>query len=632
MQKKILILTANPKDTTRLRLDEEVREINNGLQRSRYRDVYMLEAVWAARPSDVRRAMLDHKPNIVHFCGHGSGQEGIVFEDNTGNATAVDADTLAGFFKLFADQVECVFLNACYSEVQAEAIAQNVRFVIGMRRGIDDRAAIEFAVAFYDALGSGGTIEFAYQLGCNAIKWTSMPAHLTPVLKSAAKPNDVIEPKSSILLEAGRKRHYAAKEAVANIEICYNELFKAGKPQNIIDSIYADFYSIVKTAANSHRGDVWFSTGECIIVVFSSPRDAVEGCNELLEQLVELNEGEDFKDMPLFVRVGIDSNTQTTSILDIPIDQRSKHSNTILDRAKLLQNKTPIGRITISLEIYEGLGARQDMFRPAPGASHLVLKSRPLSPQEEIIIDPLADFSSDQKQALPALCFPSWAHISPDKTLKDVRQILEGDLMVVLGDTNSKRGPLSAAATSDAVGMMEALAVLQAHDLRVGIDEWQDTADLATTRDIIIVGSGASNLYALVLNDIFKPLHFVGSHGHVWDQIVAGYDKDKEFFGRHHASIPSKDSGLMIISKSVFNPSKYIVWIAGITGMGTQAVASFFKDLLRGRIPINDSAIGCVVNPAVKTGVKAVVGDYYRKWRISDYEVIYQVDRDGKKL
>ena len=38
MQQKILILTANPKGTTPLRLDEEVREIDAGLQRAQHRE------------------------------------------------------------------------------------------------------------------------------------------------------------------------------------------------------------------------------------------------------------------------------------------------------------------------------------------------------------------------------------------------------------------------------------------------------------------------------------------------------------------------------------------------------------------------------------------------------------------
>ncbi|WP_339381330.1 CHAT domain-containing protein [Brasilonema sp. UFV-L1] len=123
MRQKILILAANPKDTTPLRLDEEVREIDAGLQRSKHRDQFVLQQKWAVRARDIQQAMLAIEPQIVHFSGHGTGDEGLVFEDETGSVKIVDGEALAGLFELFADQVECVVLNGCYSQVQAEAIA-----------------------------------------------------------------------------------------------------------------------------------------------------------------------------------------------------------------------------------------------------------------------------------------------------------------------------------------------------------------------------------------------------------------------------------------------------------------------------------------------------------------------------
>ena len=207
MKRSILILAANPKNTSRLRLDQEVREIDLGLKRARRRDEFELEQVLAARPIDVRRAMLDVKPNIVHFCGHGSGEDGIAFEDETGNQNLVDSEALAGFFELFADTVDCIILNACYSETQAEAIAQHIKYVIGMNKRIGDRAAVEFAVAFYDALGAGESIEFAYKLACNAIQWASLPEDLTPIIhyraQTTAKPGT-----------AAAAEKYAQNEAV----------------------------------------------------------------------------------------------------------------------------------------------------------------------------------------------------------------------------------------------------------------------------------------------------------------------------------------------------------------------------------------------------------------------------------
>ncbi len=186
--KKLLILAANPKGTSRLRLDEEVREIEAGLQRAQKREQFILEQKWAVRPRDIQRAMLNINPQIVHFSGHGTGEEGLVFEDEIGQAKLVDGEALAGLFELFAEQVECVVLNGCYSKVQAEAIAQYIPYVIGMSQAIGDRAAIEFAVGFYDALGAGRQVEFAYKLGCSAIRLAGIEENLTPIIIQKLEP------------------------------------------------------------------------------------------------------------------------------------------------------------------------------------------------------------------------------------------------------------------------------------------------------------------------------------------------------------------------------------------------------------------------------------------------------------
>jgi hypothetical protein len=196
--KTILILAANPKSISRLRLDEEVRDIEIGLQRSRNRDQFRLVQKWAVRPRDIQRAMLEIRPNIVHFSGHGSGNDGLVFEDETGSPKLVEGQALARLFDLFSDTVECVVLNGCYSEVQAQAIAQYIENVIGMKRAIGDQAAIEFSVGFYDALGAGRSVDFAYQLGCSSIALAGIPENLIPILIQKAIRKDVtVSPTTS---------------------------------------------------------------------------------------------------------------------------------------------------------------------------------------------------------------------------------------------------------------------------------------------------------------------------------------------------------------------------------------------------------------------------------------------------
>jgi hypothetical protein len=106
-----------------------------------------------------------------------------MFEDEAGQPKLVSAEAISSLFALFSDQVECVVLNACYSETQAKAIAQHIPYVVGMKRAIGDKAAIEFAIGFYDAILAGRDVEFAYKLGCSAIQMAGIPEELTPVLK-----------------------------------------------------------------------------------------------------------------------------------------------------------------------------------------------------------------------------------------------------------------------------------------------------------------------------------------------------------------------------------------------------------------------------------------------------------------
>lgn len=183
MNQKILTVAANPKTTPHLRLDQEVRAIDEGLKRSRNRDQFGLGSKWAVQTDDLRRALLDEEPCYVHFCGHGAGEEGILLEDELGYPKFVKAEALANLFKLFSNQIECVILNACYSEVQAEAISQHIKYVIGMKQAVGDQTAIKFTTGFYDAIGAGRTIEDAFEFGKNAIGLESLPGELIPVIK-----------------------------------------------------------------------------------------------------------------------------------------------------------------------------------------------------------------------------------------------------------------------------------------------------------------------------------------------------------------------------------------------------------------------------------------------------------------
>lgn len=180
-QTKILVVASNPVNTKLLRLDEEAREIGESLRRGERGSSFTVESRWAARIRDLSRAMLDCRPQLIHFSGHGN-PSGLSFEDHEGRAQTVKVAALSNLFKLFAGQIECAVLNACHTAPQAEAISEHVPYVIGMNKALPDGAAIKFAGGFYDALGAGRSYPDAYKFGCSALEAAGVEGHDTPVL------------------------------------------------------------------------------------------------------------------------------------------------------------------------------------------------------------------------------------------------------------------------------------------------------------------------------------------------------------------------------------------------------------------------------------------------------------------
>jgi DNA-binding NtrC family response regulator len=180
---RILFLASDPTNTSRLRLGEEFREISEQLMLALGRDYFdLLLPQLSLRPKDIARVLLNTKPHIVHFSGHGDSEGALCFEDNNGQVYLVQPEALAALFEQLADQVQCVVLNACYSEIQARAISKHISYVIGMNKAVSDRAAIAFSLGFYQALGAGRSIDEAFRFGCVQMQLHGLPEHLTPVL------------------------------------------------------------------------------------------------------------------------------------------------------------------------------------------------------------------------------------------------------------------------------------------------------------------------------------------------------------------------------------------------------------------------------------------------------------------
>jgi hypothetical protein len=164
----LLFTAANP-DVTKLAIDEEWRRIEQRFSKKQCRvDIRRIDR-WAMTTDDLRQAVLDHRPTIVHFSGHGKLHRGLNLSDGAGGVRHVSGNALAGLFKLF-DCVNCVLLNACHSAEQAAVIAEYVHCVIAMKGEIGDESAIEFSAGFYDALTAGEPFGRCFDFALNAIE------------------------------------------------------------------------------------------------------------------------------------------------------------------------------------------------------------------------------------------------------------------------------------------------------------------------------------------------------------------------------------------------------------------------------------------------------------------------------
>src|SRR5262245_53952781 len=169
---KVLFLASNPLQQSRLALDEEVRTITAQVRSAEHRDAIELISAWAVRRDDLQQLLLQHKPHILHFSGHGtrctptdvtppstsmsgrdivvSGKDQVaqlVLMGEGGQADPMSEAALIHLLGVLKDNLKLVVLSACHSELIAQALAEVIPYAIGMSGAIADDAAIAFATA-----------------------------------------------------------------------------------------------------------------------------------------------------------------------------------------------------------------------------------------------------------------------------------------------------------------------------------------------------------------------------------------------------------------------------------------------------------------------------------------------------
>lgn len=251
----VLIIFANPRGTNPLRLGAEYRAVQESIKLSNNRDNISILSLHASTIHDVRRALLEDEYKIVHISGHGT-TEGLILEDELGNSRLIPPRALAELFEAYAASIDCVLLNACYSANQGDLISMGVPFTIVMDGTVDDNAAIEFSRGFYDAVGAGRSIEFAYGEGYRTVHLTSTDSTFKAILlKSPPQKNQDKDIQHQI--EYLRRKIELAENQLHLIKI--NEILgeiQALKYQYEYDVRVSQMFAALENKAQTARKDI----------------------------------------------------------------------------------------------------------------------------------------------------------------------------------------------------------------------------------------------------------------------------------------------------------------------------------------------------------------------------------------
>jgi hypothetical protein len=156
----VLVLTAEPDGEDRLRIDRELREIQEQVRSSELRDSIVFEHRYAVRFGDLIQHLNETEPDVIHFSGHGS-RGGIALhadDDTTKELTNEQLDAVLG---VSPNPLKLVVFNSCNSAEQAQVAVRHAAAAIGMDEPIGDEAARVFAGQLYNSLGFGRSLGLA---------------------------------------------------------------------------------------------------------------------------------------------------------------------------------------------------------------------------------------------------------------------------------------------------------------------------------------------------------------------------------------------------------------------------------------------------------------------------------------
>ena len=157
----VLCLLAGPREASQLQLRHEYRTIEEAARRGRRR-VLDIRLSAATRRRDLIPALTEHKPDVLHYGGHGSADGALLLEGDDGSVAPVRAEALGAVLEAVGG-VPVAVLNACHLGRYLDVVRPYVGEVIGSPAKLDDDDALTFCQDYYAALALGESWEGAFK-------------------------------------------------------------------------------------------------------------------------------------------------------------------------------------------------------------------------------------------------------------------------------------------------------------------------------------------------------------------------------------------------------------------------------------------------------------------------------------
>lgn len=177
----MLAIIADPTEQVRLYPDEWESIIKEAIAKPLSNNQMTLHTVKRATRKEIRNALLEHKPDIIQFVGHGIYQNDkgylALVDDDTGKTWILDDERFANLFMGFDEHLGLVVMATCESAqsddpqsflgIAPQLVQRGTPAVIAMQYAVQIKTAKVFLEEFYTAVAARKPIDWAAQSARN---------------------------------------------------------------------------------------------------------------------------------------------------------------------------------------------------------------------------------------------------------------------------------------------------------------------------------------------------------------------------------------------------------------------------------------------------------------------------------